>query len=122
MNLEKLKRKEKVYFRFSFFSAALDAAFPTSSNPAAVWGVLREVWLWKWKRGLASTVGLLSAYKTVKLPDDAPLHPNTDAQHRRVCTNTHVHTLVYLHAWQEEEMAFLHLESHKQEVLPAHFR
>lgn len=27
-----------------------------------------------------------------------------------------------LHAWQEKEMAFLHLEGHKQEVLPAYFR
>lgn len=64
----------------------------------------------------------LSAYKTVKLPDNATLHPNTGAPRRRACTNTYMRALVYLHAWQEEEMAFLHLESHKQEVPPAHFR
>lgn len=68
------------------------------------------------------TVGLLSAYKTVRLPDDATLYPNACAQQRRARGNTCVQAQVYLHAWQEKEMAFLHLEGHKQEVLSAHFR
>lgn len=38
------------------------------------------------------------------------------------CANTYANSLLYLHAWQEEEMAFLHSENHKQEVLRAYFR